>query len=204
MQEQYHYDSLLEQPSHQQPHREIQSLQSNQSSIHSPIIIAAVAFSMISVIILGLFTAGTISFDSDSSDSDSSDSEIFNQQTEQPEYSGTGNSYTAEDAFSETTDSDDDGLISMRWQYAEDDLNWAFVVMKLSVGDNTYDCAPDASQECRIGQDGDDDSVWETDEFLILSESGTDIAGADGSTTIDIYVTYRGTAVSGDSSVTVA
>ena len=122
---------------------------------------------------------------------------------DQPE-SGTRNSYTADDADASTSGSDDDALISMRWQHAEDDLNWAFVVMKLSVGDNTYDCAPDASQECTIGQDGDDDSVWETGEFLILSESGTDIAGGDGATTIDVYVTYRGTAVAGDDSVTVS
>jgi hypothetical protein len=92
----------------------------------------------------------------------------------------------------------------MRWNHAEDDLNWAFVVMKLSVGDTTYDCATDGSQECTIGQDGDDDSVWETGEFLIISESGSEIAGASGATSIDIYVTYRGTAVAGDNSVTVA
>ena len=122
---------------------------------------------------------------------------------DQPE-SGTRNSYTADDADAPTSNGSDDALISMRWQHAEDDLNWAFVVMKLSVGDNTYDCAPDASQECTIGQDGDDDSVWETGEFLILSESGTDIAGGDGATTIDVYVTYRGTAVAGDDSVTVS
>jgi hypothetical protein len=122
---------------------------------------------------------------------------------DQPE-SGTRNSYTADDADADTSDLDNDALISMRWQHAEDNLNWAFVVMKLSVGDNTYDCAPDASQECTIGQDGDDDSVWETGEFLILSESGTDIAGDSGATTIDVYVTYRGTAVAGDDSVTVS
>ena len=116
----------------------------------------------------------------------------------------TSNSYTADDADADTTDGTDDALISMRWQHAGGDLNWADVVIKLSVGDNTYDCAPDASQECTIGQDGDDDSVWETGEFLILSESGSDIAGASGATTIDVYVTYRGTAVAGDDSVTVS
>ncbi|MEE2748189.1 MAG: archaellin/type IV pilin N-terminal domain-containing protein, partial [Candidatus Thermoplasmatota archaeon] len=122
---------------------------------------------------------------------------------DQPE-SGTRNSYTAEDATASATDGDDDVLIKLKWQNAEDDLNWAFVVMKLSVGDNTYDCAPDDSQECSIGQDGDDNSVWETDEFLMLSESGSDIAGAGGSTSIDIYVTYRGTPVAGADEVTVS
>ena len=120
---------------------------------------------------------------------------------DQPE-SGTRNSYTAEDASAMTDDGDDNALISIRWQHAEDDLNWAFVVMKLSVGDNTYDCSTDGTEECSIGQDGSDDSVWETGEFLILSESGTDIA--DGATTIDMYVTYRGTAVAGTDDVTVA
>ena len=76
--------------------------------------------------------------------------------------------------------------------------------MKLSVGDNTYDCSTDGSEECSIGQDGSDDSVWETGEFLILSESGSDIAGASGATTIDVYVTYRGTVVAGDATVTVS
>ena len=120
---------------------------------------------------------------------------------DQPE-SGTRNSYTADDANAQTTSDTDDALISVRWQHAEDDLNWAFVVMKLSVGDNTYDCSTDGSEECSIGQDGSDDSVWETGEFLILSESGSDIA--DGATTIDMYVTYRGTAVAGSDDVTVA
>ena len=120
---------------------------------------------------------------------------------DQPE-SGTRNSYTAEDASAMTDDGDDNALISVRWQHAEDDLNWAFIVMKLSVGDSTYDCSTDGSEECSIGQDGDDPAVWETGEFLILSESGTDIA--DGATNIDMYVTYRGTAVAGTDDVTVS
>ena len=123
---------------------------------------------------------------------------------DQPE-SGTRNSYVAEDAHAQTTTGGDmdDAMISIRWQHAEDDLNWAFVVMKLSVGDNTYDCAIDGSQECVISQDGVDDNLWETGEFLILSENGVDIAG-EGSTTIDLYVTYRGTAVAGSDDVSVA
>ena len=120
---------------------------------------------------------------------------------DQPE-SGTRNSYTADDASAQTTSDTDDALISVRWEYAEDDLNWAFVVIRLSVGDNTYDCSTDGSEECVIGQDGSDDSVWETGEFLMLSESGSDIAN--GATTIDMYVTYRGTAVAGSDDVSVA
>ena len=121
---------------------------------------------------------------------------------DQPE-SGTRNSYTADDADAQTTANTDDALISVRWQHAEDDLNWAFVVMKLSVGDNTFTCASDDSGDCSIGQDGAEDSTWETGEFLTLSENGVDIAG-EGSTTIDLYVTYRGTAVAGSDDVSVA
>ena len=123
--------------------------------------------------------------------------------TDQPE-SGTRNSYTADDAAAETTDGSDDVLISMRWMHAEDDLNWAFVVLKLSIGDNTYDCAIDASADCIIGRDGSDNNVWETDEFLTLSENYANICGGSGACQIDIYVTYRGTAVAGDNSVVVA
>jgi hypothetical protein len=114
----------------------------------------------------------------------------------------TRNSYTADDAAAMTDSGDDNALISMRWQHSEHDLDWAFVEIRLSVGDNTYDCSTDGSEECSIGQDGSDDAAWETGEFLILSESGTDIA--DGATTIDLYVTYRGSVVVGTNSVTVS
>ena len=120
---------------------------------------------------------------------------------DQPE-SGTRNSYTADDADASTSAGTDDVLISVRWQHAEDDLNWAFVVMKLSVGDSTFDCSTAGDQECSIAQDGNDDALWETGEFLTLSESGSDIAS--GATTIDMYVTYRGTAVAGEDTVQVS
>ena len=120
---------------------------------------------------------------------------------DQPE-SGTRNSYTADDADASTSAGTDDVLISVRWQHAEDDLNWAFVVMKLTVGDNTFDCSTGADEECSIAQDGGDDALWETGEFLTLSENGNDIAST--TTEIGMYVTYRGTAVAGTGDVTVA
>ena len=120
---------------------------------------------------------------------------------DQPEQ-GTRNSYTAEDASAATSAADDDTLMRISWQHAEDDLNWAFVVMKLTVNDMSYDCGTGDWDECSIAQDGSDDALWETGEFLTLSENGANIA--DGATTIDLYVTYRGTAVAGSSSVTVA
>jgi hypothetical protein len=114
----------------------------------------------------------------------------------------TRNSYTADDAAASTSANTDDTLMSVRWQHAEDDLNWAFVVIRLSVGDSTYDCSTAGDQECSIAQDGNDDALWETGEFLTLSESGSDIAN--GATTIDLYVTYRGTIIAGDDSVSVS
>ena len=119
---------------------------------------------------------------------------------DQPE-SGTRNSYTATDAADAISPANDDTLMSIRWQHAEDDLNWAFVVMKLTVGDNTFDCSTDGTEDCTIAQDGSDAGVWETGEFLTLSENA-DICGGAGETTcqVDIYVTYRGTAVAGTDS----
>ena len=83
---------------------------------------------------------------------------------DQPE-SGTRNAYTATDATASNA-ADDDTLMRITWQHAEDDLNWAFVVMKLTVGDNTFDCSTGADEECSIAQDGSDDALWETGEFL--------------------------------------
>ena len=116
---------------------------------------------------------------------------------------GARNSYAASDAeWASVSAADDDTLMSINWQYAEDDLNWAFVVMKLTVGDNTFDCSTGADEECSIAQDGSDDALWETGEFLTLSENDNSIAT--GTTEIGMYVTYRGTAVAGTSSVQVA
>jgi hypothetical protein len=120
---------------------------------------------------------------------------------DQPEM-GTRNSYTASDAAASTSNASDDLLMQIRWQHAEDDLNWAFVVLKLTVGDMSYDCSTDGWDDCSIGQDGSDNALWEIGEFLTLSENGVDIAS--GTTTIDLYITYRGTAVAGSDIVTVA
>ncbi|MDP6899674.1 MAG: hypothetical protein QGF94_02425 [Candidatus Thalassarchaeaceae archaeon] len=119
----------------------------------------------------------------------------------QPE-SGTRNSYAASDASASTSSGTDDVLMRLYWDYAEDDLNWAFVTFRLGVGDMTYDCHWDGTEECSIGQDGSDAGTWETSEFLSISESGYDICSS--YCDIDIYVTYRGIAVSGTSTVSVA
>ena len=121
--------------------------------------------------------------------------------SDQPE-KGTMNSFTATDSDAQTSAAADDNLMRITWQFAEDDLNWAFVSIKLGVGDMTYDCTTDGTEECAISQDGSDDGSWETTEFLTLAESGTDICSA--SCSVDIYVKYRGSTVSGTSNVGVA
>ena len=121
---------------------------------------------------------------------------------EDQQESGTRNVYDAVDASASTSVADDDTLMRISWSFAEDDLNWAFVVMKLSVGDNTYDCSPDGWDECNISQDGVDNALWEVNEFIMLSENGSDICS--DTCNIDIYITYRGTQISGDSSIVVA
>jgi len=120
---------------------------------------------------------------------------------DQPE-SGIRNNFAASDASASATSDSNDVLMRISWQYAEDELNWAFVVMRLTVGDVTYDCSTGADYDCSISQDGSDDALWELSEFLTLSENGANIA--EGSTTIELYITYRGTAVAGTSSITVA
>jgi hypothetical protein len=91
----------------------------------------------------------------------------------------------------------------IRWQHVEDDLNWAFVSIKLTVGDNTHDCGIDGTDNCAIYQDGDDDGLWQVGEFLTLSENAADICGGAGEDTCDvnIHVTYRGSVVAGTSDV---
>ncbi len=74
--------------------------------------------------------------------------------------------------------------------------------MKLTVYDMSYDCSTGDDTDCKITQDGADPALWEKGEFLTLSENGENIA--EGTTTIDMYVTFRGTAVAGSSDVVVA
>jgi flagellin-like protein len=122
--------------------------------------------------------------------------------SDQPE-SGTRNSYTADDANAAISATDTDTLIQIRWQHAEDDLNWAFVIIKLTVGDNTHDCGIDGTDNCAIAQDGDDAGLWQVGEFLTLSENSADICGGAGEVTcsVNIHVTYRGTVVAGTSDI---
>jgi len=122
-------------------------------------------------------------------------------------YSGsTRNSYTADDAAAGISTANTDTLMSIRWQHAEDDLNWAFVIIKLTIGDNTHDCGIDGTDNCAIGQDGDDAGLWQIGEFLTLSENDADICGGAGEVTceVNVHVTYRGTVVAGTSDLAIS
>ena len=111
------------------------------------------------------------------------------------------NVFRALDSAASINNESNDTLMSIRWQHAEDDLNWAFVIIKLTVGDNTHDCGIDGTDDCAIGQDGDDAGLWQVGEFLTLSENAADICGGAGEVTceVNIHVTYRGTVVAGTS-----
>ena len=114
----------------------------------------------------------------------------------------TGNVYTATDATASTSAADDDTLIRITWQQATIDLSWVDVVVTLTIGDSTFSCSTSGAQDCTIAQDGSDDTLWETGEFLTISENGEDIAS--GPTDIVIYITHAGAQLSGTTNVTVA
>jgi len=112
---------------------------------------------------------------------------------------GSRSIYRASDTASSPTDDGDDILISIRWDEAYEDLEWESVVMKLEVGDTLYACTI-TGEDCIISQDGDNDNLWETNEFLTISENNVDIVGSSGAT-VNLYITYRSTLISGSDSV---
>ena len=120
---------------------------------------------------------------------------------DQTNSAGTLNSYFAEDASAETTSDINDGLIRLGWITAGEDLSWPFVQIKITVDGITYDCVTDTSTECTITEQ-DADNAWRGDEIITLSENGHNIA--DGATNIDLYITYRGITVNGDTSVVIS
>ena len=114
--------------------------------------------------------------------------------------SGIQNVYRATDSASTPTEGANDTLFSIRWNEAYDDLYWGYVVMKLEVGDAVYDCTITEGGDCFISQDGDDDTLWQTNEFLTISENDVYIVGSSGAS-INLYISYRGTPLSGSNSV---
>ena len=115
---------------------------------------------------------------------------------------GFTNIYTATDASAGASAADDDTLLRLTWQQANTNLHWVDVVFTIGVGNMTYYCSTSANQDCSIAQDGSDDSLWETNEFLTISENGVDIV--DGTTEISIYITYGGNTLPGTNATVVA
>lgn len=120
--------------------------------------------------------------------------------SDQPD-TGTRNNFKADDSSAMISTGTDDNLMKLRWIDAKDDLNWAFVSMKLEVGDNTFTCSVQDGEDCSITQTGSDDGVWENDEFVYLHENGANICGDDVSCSVSIYVQYSGSTVVGTSSI---
>ena len=115
---------------------------------------------------------------------------------EQP---GTQNVYRATDSDATTTDGANDTLFSIRRNEAYDDLYWGYVVMKLEVGDTVYDCSITGG-DCFISQDGDDETLWQTNEFLTIMENDVNFVGESGAI-VNLYISYRGTQIAGSDSV---
>jgi hypothetical protein len=113
--------------------------------------------------------------------------------------------YTADDAADDANDAAGgaDTLIKMQLT-CSDDLQWSFVKIVLSVGDNVYTCSVAAGDDCTITQAGSDsnDNAWEPGEYIFLSEGSEEICSAQGCH-VDISVTYNGVTVAGDGAVVV-
>jgi|GEM_PF-2217222 len=122
--------------------------------------------------------------------------------SDQPD-AGTRNNFKAEDASDTISAATDDTLLNIHWIVGNDALNWAFVEIKLEVGDNSYYCSTYTGEACLITQDGTDDGVWETNEFIQLHESGTQIC-QEVSCSVNIYVMYDGSTVVGTQTVTLS
>jgi hypothetical protein len=125
-----------------------------------------------------------------------------NLTAEETSTSSSLNYYTAEDHSDGASTGTSDILIRLQMTGA-DTLSWTFTQIKLTVGDNVYDCTMDGGEACTISQPGgDNDNTWEPGEFVFLSESGTDICSTEGCN-VGISVMYQGNTVAGDESVIV-
>ncbi|MCS5526321.1 MAG: hypothetical protein NZ774_00495 [Candidatus Poseidoniales archaeon] len=110
--------------------------------------------------------------------------------------------YDADDAADTATDDSNDTLMRIDWIEVGDDLDWNRVQpLRLSVGDNVYDCSIHGNQPCLIQQHGgDDDNLWEKNDILMISENGENIVGASGGE-VEIHISYEGSKISGTDSI---
>ncbi|MEC8927135.1 MAG: hypothetical protein VYB17_02620 [Candidatus Thermoplasmatota archaeon] len=113
--------------------------------------------------------------------------------------SGIQNVYRATDSASTPTEGTNDTLFAISWNEAYDDLYWGYVVMKLEIGDSVYDCTITGG-DCFISQDGDDETLWQTNEFLTIMENDVNLVGESG-VIVNLYISYRGNQISGSDSV---
>ena len=117
--------------------------------------------------------------------------------------------YRAVDTSSSPTENESDVLISIYWTHVESIENallWNSTTIHLEVRDSVYECHTSIDQEsgehCLIDQDGEDHYLWESSEFLTLSENGTDIVSS-SDTNVKLHIIYRGERIPGTSEVLV-
>ena len=117
--------------------------------------------------------------------------------------------YRADDTAASPTEGDSDELIRIYWSHTEsveNDLLWNYTTIHLEVGESMYECHISADEEsgehCLISQDGSEDYLWETGEFLTILEDGTDIVSSSG-TNVILHIYYRGEQIPGTSEVLV-
>jgi len=110
--------------------------------------------------------------------------------------------YNADDAADTATDDSNDTLMRIDWSEVGDDLDWNRVQpLRLSIGDNVYDCSIHGNQPCLIQQHGgDDDNLWEFGEIIFIFENGENIAGASGGV-VEIHISYEGSKIIGTDSI---
>jgi hypothetical protein len=121
------------------------------------------------------------------------------------DHSSTLNTYTADDAADDASAAGEGADTLIRLQMTgSDDLEWDFVIIRLSVGaDNIYTCSVAAGDDCTITQAaGSNDNAWESGEYIFLAEGALNICSEQGCM-VDITVLYQGNAVAGDSAVVV-
>ena len=117
--------------------------------------------------------------------------------------------YRADDTSASPTEGTSDELIRIYWTHTEsveNDLLWNSTSIHLEVGESMYECHISADEEsgehCLISQDGSEDYLWETGEFLTILEDGTDIVSSSG-TNVILHIYYRGEQIPGTSEVLV-
>ena len=110
--------------------------------------------------------------------------------------------YDADDAADTATDDTNDTLMRIDWIEGGDDLDWNMVQpLRLSIGDEVYDCSIHGNQPCLIQQHGgDDDNLWEMNDIIMISENGENIVGASGGE-VEIHISYQGSKISGTDSI---